>query len=288
MADAATCGIHPGQAVIGACQRCGDFVCRQCLLGSRLLCAKCSPGGDASKPDLGVAIGFVFKDPAWLGKLLKGSLWLFLGFIIPIFPMCVLMGYGVRVARREEASPSEGLPEWDNLGDLFTIGIKYYIAQLLPALIVMFALFFLMALIAGAVIAIGAAGSGGGSGGANAAAAVSAILFMVAVIAIIPLSLALGFFMPAIHLHHIRTGRMTAGIEFRELWRIVSSHFSDYLILWVFHLVVQMMAMFGGELMCFVGLFLTIPWMIVTQGYLVGRFAGWLDSEEGPVGAVPI
>src|SRR5262249_5195940 len=126
MGEAATCTLHPGEAVVGACQRCGDFVCRRCLPGRRLLCARCNPAGDVEKPDLGKAFQYVFQDPDWLSKLLMGGLWMLIGiptsvFIVPI-GMLPLIGYGVLVAKREREAPRRVLPEWGNYGELFSLG----------------------------------------------------------------------------------------------------------------------------------------------------------------------
>jgi hypothetical protein len=276
--------------VIGACQRCGDFVCRLCLKGKRLVCEKCNPAGDTPKPDLGVALQYVTNDPQWLSKLAPGALCLLLSIVLPLLgvvAMWALMGWGIRIAKREQnEGPQRELPTWENAGELIGLGFRFWLAQLMPVFILLFTLFFVMGAAIAIVIVAGASASSGGSGPPSAAANVAALLASLgifgAVLVIIPLSLLLSVVMPAIHVHYLRTGRLTAGLEFRELWRLLSTRFTDYLLLWVFFFAVQLISMFVSQLTCFIGLFLCVPWAIAAQGYLAGRFAGWLDAEEGP------
>lgn len=280
MTEGTSCALHPQEAVIGACQRCGDFVCRLCLKGKRLVCFKCAPHGDGTRPDLDKALRFVFKDPDYVRKVLVGAA-CFFGGALCILPLFLLMGYGMRVARREQEEPQGLLPEWDDLGDLFMTGLKLWVTQLLPGMVMALTI----GLVVGLVVALGVVGGAAGNAAGGVAAGVAAFGMFGAFLLIIPLSLAFAVAAPAIHVHHLRTGRVTAGLEFRELWRMIAGRFGDYIMLFLFHFLVQMIGTFVGELACGVGLFVTIPWMLIVQSYLVGRYAAFLDAEEGPVPA---
>jgi len=62
----------------------------------------------------------------------------------------------------------------------------------------------------------------------------------------------------------------------------MSSRPGDYAMLWIGNFVVSFIASVVGQLTCFLGFFIAWPWAMAVQGYLCGRYAGWLDAEEGP------
>jgi hypothetical protein len=70
---------------------------------------------------------YAFKDPRWKMKFFIGTLIGLLGYIIPVLPGILLIGYGATIMRQiivDNAGPS--LPEWDDWGTLFSRGIKMF------------------------------------------------------------------------------------------------------------------------------------------------------------------
>ncbi len=74
--------------------------------------------------DIGRAFTFAFEDPDWLKKLLIGGLLLF----IPFFGWLVVGGYWMRIIRRTYEGNDVPLPEWDQLGEDFVLGLKGAVA----------------------------------------------------------------------------------------------------------------------------------------------------------------
>lgn len=86
---------------------------------------------------------FAFRDPNWKIKFLIGSAITLAGFVIPILPWLLVLGYGARVARmaaqgNQPAGESSGdeassapvgpatLPEWDHWEDLLMDGLRQF------------------------------------------------------------------------------------------------------------------------------------------------------------------
>lgn len=271
MFEGRPCNLHPSLPVVGACNRCGDFGCLDCMPDGRR-CHKCAPGGPVVKPDLGAGIKWVFQDPDYVSKILIGAAcMLFSFFLIPAF---VLFGYHLEIARRERREPQQRLPEWSDWGRYFWDGLKFYAC-----------IFFLVmgvelvfALIAGVVILIIVlAGSAGGGAGA----VVGGLVGMAAMLTLIPLILAIAYSAPALQLEYLRTGSIFAGFHLGAIWRIVSRHPGDYFMLWVGSFVTRTIGNMVGQLMCLVGIFLTVPWTLYTEGWLIGRYWAWLDQVDG-------
>ncbi len=74
--------------------------------------------------DVGRAFTFAFEDPDWLKKLLIGGALLF----IPIFGWLVVGGYWMRVIRNAYVGNDLPLPEWDEFGEDFILGLKGAVA----------------------------------------------------------------------------------------------------------------------------------------------------------------
>lgn len=89
--------------------------------------------------DVGRAIGYIFEDPDWLKKAAIGSLL----FFVPIFGWLVITGYWMRLIRRVYDGQELPLPEWDDFGGDFMLGLKAFIGMLVwisPVLILPFCL----------------------------------------------------------------------------------------------------------------------------------------------------
>ncbi len=80
--------------------------------------------------DIGKALGFVFEDEEWIVKLLLGTLIL----LIPIFGQFALLGYGVAIIRNVRADSPRPLPAWDDLGQYFVDGFKFWVVSIVYAL----------------------------------------------------------------------------------------------------------------------------------------------------------
>jgi hypothetical protein len=282
-----TCTVHPAASIVGACERCGDFGCRDCIPGGRF-CVRCVPApafggtGYAEKLDLGKAFNWVFKDPDWVSKVLAGAACLLLSFFL--VPALLLFGYHLRIARRERQQPQGMLPAWDDWGSLAVDGIKLYVTIMLPVLLIEFVVFVLVAIFIGIMVAVGA-GSGSGSGsGPNAAAQVGVILgmfgFFGAILLVIPMALLFAYAWPALQLQYLRTGSMLSGLQFRAIWRLMSKYPGPYFELFIGGFAARFVANLLGQLLCLIGILATTPWALYTEGYMLGRYWAWLDAQD--------
>lgn len=81
--------------------------------------------------DLGLSFTYVFQDEEWVKKVLIAAVAFFIVFIgwIP------LLGWVITIARRVIRQDPEPLPDWTDLGALFTLGFKGLIIVIIAALL---------------------------------------------------------------------------------------------------------------------------------------------------------
>ena len=262
------CAVHPDQPIVGACDRCGDFGCRDCIPRGKS-CLRCVPTPLVPQPDIGKVFGFVFQDPRWVSKVLMGSGCLLLSFLI--VPLFLLHGYAIRVARRARTTPDGPLPEWDDLGSLLWDGFKCWLVTFLPMMALYMVLAAAMAALVGICIAAGAANGSG----PPIALIVGVVVMMLGFYAGIFFLYLLG---PAIAVVYLDTGSVLSAFHFRALWKVVVERPIDYLLCFIISLAILFLATIAGELALLVGLLFTMPWMFMTLGYYLGRWSAWQES----------
>jgi hypothetical protein len=73
----------------------------------------------------GELLTFPFKDEKWIGKILIGMLLGMAGILV--FPLLwPLTGMGIRVMRQTMQGQAPAMPEWDDWGELFKDGLRYW------------------------------------------------------------------------------------------------------------------------------------------------------------------
>ena len=81
---------------------------------------------------------FPLDDPRWKNKAVIGGLLVLLGsFIYPLF--LPVYGYAVRIMRQTIEGRQASLPEWDDWGELWLDGLRYFaviLGYLLPVFII--------------------------------------------------------------------------------------------------------------------------------------------------------
>lgn len=86
--------------------------------------------------NVGKAFTFVFEDPKWPAKLLVAAVFALLANFVVGLPF--LLGYQTRIIRNVRSGAAEVLPEWSDIGAIFSEGIRLLAVTLvyaLPALI---------------------------------------------------------------------------------------------------------------------------------------------------------
>lgn len=70
--------------------------------------------------DLGLAFSFPFQDEEWVKKVLIAAVLLF----IPVIGWLAVYGWGLEITRRVIRQSEEPLPDWNEIMDLFILGLK--------------------------------------------------------------------------------------------------------------------------------------------------------------------
>ncbi|HVX31322.1 MAG TPA: DUF4013 domain-containing protein, partial [Nitrolancea sp.] len=65
---------------------------------------------------------FVFEDARWINKVLIGGLFQLLAMVLVGIPF--LLGYLAKLVRNVIAGVTLPLPEWDDLGEMFSEGLR--------------------------------------------------------------------------------------------------------------------------------------------------------------------
>jgi hypothetical protein len=212
------------------------------------------PGPARDNIDLARGFRFVTEDPDWIKKVLIGGVFMLLvGLLVgAVF----VAGYGLRLLRRTARGEPRPLPEWDDLGGLFSDGLRpvgIYFAYALPVAIIPMA-FFAIAAVVGA--GLSRAGSHEGS---EAFGALMAIGFMgvYALMAVVMLALAL--YVPAALARFAMLERMGAAFEVRENLDFIRRNLSNYAMTLLLYLLASFAAQLGIVLCC-VGFFPASFW----------------------------
>jgi len=173
-------------------------------------------------------------------------------FIVGAF---FVYGYLARLTRNVIAGVQHPLPEWDDLGEFFSEGLRLFCVALVYTLPLMaLAMFFIIpSILAQSVDNDALRNIGGGM-----AACVWCLIF--------PLGLALAIWLPGALLFTAVERRFGAGFEFAQIAAFIKGNVGNYLLAFVVWLVVRMIVPFGFILLC-VGIFFTGFWSLVVATY---------------------
>ena len=199
---------------------------------------------------------FVFNDPNWLAKILIGGLF-YLAVIVLIGPIFIL-GYNARLMRNVIAGNPQPLPEWSDLGEYFSEGLRLLGVVLLYSIpvIVLVCMFVIPAVIAGAVSHNNNDALNQLSGGFAGCA--SCLIF--------PLSILIALWMPAALTMAVVDRRFSAAFEFGRIWTYIRTNLANFLLAFVVYYVARFAAGFGVILLC-IGVFFTAFWGMVVATY---------------------
>lgn len=230
--------------------------------------------------DIGKAIGFVFDDEEWIKKLLLGAVIT----LIPVFGWLAIMGYTIAVIRNVIDGQVRPLPDWSDLGQLFTDGFKFGVASLVYA--IPFLIFTCPMILVWGLPAL-----------AGEDETLLAILGGTAGIVSLGLSclsglygILLGLVMPTLQIRFAETGELSACLRFGEVFRFAIANIGGILIsmlmVWAAGIVggivigivtsvLSMIPICGWILLIPVGL-LMLPysvWSAAFSGHLFGQVA---------------
>ena len=198
---------------------------------------------------------FTFEDPRWVNKVLVGGLFVLLGFLI--VGWFFIGGYIARMVRNIVAGVQHPMPEWDDLGEFFTEGLKLagvVVVYIAPIMIIAFAMG-IPAAIMSDIDHEGMQNIGGGILGC-------------AWCLMVPLSLAVTFFLPASLLMVAMKQDFSAAFRFGEIWAFIRANIGNYLLAVVVYFIARFLGGFGIALLC-IGVIFTGFWsfLITTHSF---------------------
>jgi len=177
-------------------------------------------------------------------------------FIVGAF---FLYGYLARLARNVIAGVQHPLPEWDDLGEFFSEGLRLFCVALVYMLPVIALVFFF---IVPSIVAESMDNEVLRNIGGGMAACVWCLVF--------PLSLAMAIWLPGALMFAVVERRFGAAFEFGQIAAFIKGNIGNYLLAFVVWLVVRMIVPFGFILLC-VGIVFTSFWSLVVAAYAFGQ-----------------
>ncbi len=186
-------------------------------------------------------------------KVLLGGLFMLASFFI--IGAFFVYGYLARLVRNVIAGVANPLPEWDDLGEYFSEGLRLFCVGFVYALplIVLMMVFMIPSIIAQSADNDSLRDLGGG-----VAACVWCLIF--------PLSLAMALWLPGAMMFAVVERRFGAAFEFGQIAAFIKANIGNYLLAFVVWLVVRMIVPFGMILLC-VGIVFTMFWSFVVAAY---------------------
>ena len=233
---------------------------------------------------------FPVRDAEARKQFLFTCLIMLASFIIPLLPLFLIMGYGVKIMRQiidERKSPS--MPAWQGVDwtETFVDGVKLYGVQLilmLPLMLFMGCGF--LSMFGGSISMTALADES-----TRSIVPIGMIFFFIGIgffMLFSVLSLPYGIVLSAVAPHVATKRSFAAGFEFKEWWAIFRKATGQFLLAYALtfavsfvFIIVMQIAMITLVLMCIVP-FIMIPYsvyvMLMTntltaQAYLVGRDA---------------
>ena len=227
-----------------------------------------SPPSSSRPPsiDFGRCFTFVTEDPEWVKKILIGGAFVLLSFLL--VGLFFVAGYWARFMRAVAAGNERPLPEWDDLGGIFSDGLRVvglYVAGALGALAV-----FLLLMCPIALVFLGLAHVSSSDGVREALSALGGlgIFFIYGLFILLGFGLSLVF--PAAAARVILKGDLSAGFDFRAVFAFVRMNLGNYLLSLVVMILAHFLSQFG-VILCCVGYFPLAFWAYLTLGYAIGE-----------------
>ena len=216
-----------------------------------------SSAAPAGTVDFGRSFTFVTEDPEWIKKILIGGAFALACVLLVGVPF--VLGYFSRTLRNVVAGEPRPMPGWDDLGGLFSEGLRLtavYLLYTLGIVAVLAALGCVLALPMGLL-------SGSGADPSEALALLGGLGILALYGVVMVVSLALAVYLPAALARSALRATVADGFAWREILGFIQANLGNYLLTLVIYLLASFLSQFG-VLLCCVGIFPAAFW-----GYMV-------------------
>jgi hypothetical protein len=205
--------------------------------------------------DFGKAFTFAFDDADWVKKLgIAGLL-----MIIPIVGWLAVGGWAIEVTRRIIHREPQLLPEWNNFGDFLMKGLMVFVIGFvysLPTLLI-------SGCQQGVVLALQ------NNNNDNLAIVVTILAACFGLVSLV-YGIFLGFVLPAAYGNYAATGQLGAAFRFGDVFRLVRSAPTAYLIVLLGSILAGLISA-AGLIVCFIGVLFTAAYAMLIQAHLWGQ-----------------
>lgn len=216
----------------------------------------------AGSVDFGRCFTFLTEDPEWVKKVLIGGAFALACSLLVGIPF--VLGYFARTLQRAAAGEARPLPDWDDLGGIFSDGLRLTAVYLLHTLAVLAGVAALGCVAALPLLALSGAGASdvlGLLGGFGIVAAYGVLMVG---------SLALAVYLPAALARSALRGTVGDGFAWREILGFIRANLGNYLLSLVVFLLASFVAQFG-ILLCCVGVFPAVFWSYLVLAVALGQ-----------------
>ena len=217
--------------------------------------------------EFGKAFTFAFEDPEWMKKLGIAGLLL----IIPIVGWLAVAGWGIELTKRVIARDPQPLPDWSNFGDYLMKGLMVWVIGFVYSL----PLILISGCQQGVILALQ------NQDDDTLATAVTVLSVCFSCVTFV-YSIFLGFMLPAAYGKYAATGQLGAAFRFGEVFRMVRSAPSAYLMVLLGSLVAGIVGVLG-VIACVIGLLFTYAYAMVIQAHLWGQAYNVADTSAAPM-----
>lgn len=237
------------------------------------------------------------SDPGWVGKVLTATVIFLTAMCIPVVGQIVLIGWSALMLRRAVSGQDTPLPrldfDFDYLSKLLNVGFKGFLAQLLwslPLYLLGFAwacCFYAGMIGVGGFMAAGA--SAGGEAGAGVGALGSLCMMGGLFLAWFAIILAVAMPMQVAMIRAELTDDVNAALKFKEVIEMTKMLWRELLVGFFVLGLIGMVAVFGGMLLLFVGVYpATVVVMVIQAYWRAELYQAYLQKGGQPLPIGPL
>jgi len=221
----------------------------------------------------GLAFSYPFQDKDWIKKIGIAAL----VSIIPIVGQIIVLGWGLEITRRIIRKDPTPLPDWSDFGGHVVRGIQGFVIGLV------YALPLILLVICQNVLTLGVRTMGSSNYGSAAFSGMTAVISACFGCVTFLYSLAMAFVLPAALGSFAASDQLGAAFRFSEVFGLVRSSPSVFLLALLGYLVSGIIAGLG-VIVCFIGVFVTYAYAIAVDGHLWGQaYAQSAAARGAPV-----